>query len=569
MQQDFRAWLCLCLLLTDIFCFPEGGTAQLTEKPENVKKIEQQDDPTIATLRKILISKRELQDEIDQATAELQAAQSEERQLLVRKRIQELYARMENLEQDFASVATGIDLMKVTSELSESLDWQQELQELLRPILEELKNLTARPRELEKLRNEIAHYENIILLMEKALANVQQNLKSSSAALLKKELAELQDTLENRRQEYGSQLATARSQLEEKLADEQSVVTTVQNVFRHFFRSRGLNLLLSLLAFIAVFFGMRFLQRSLYKTVSFDQTEKKPFYLRLIGILYYFLTFLAATSALLLVLYISGDWVLLGLALIFLFGVAWTGKHTLPQFWEQIKLFLNLSTVREGERVMFRGLPWKVLSLNIYTKLHNPDLKGGLIRLPLGELLGLHSRPFHKDEPWFPCEEGDFILLADGTYGKVLMQTPETVQMQTLISHKTYLTPDFLQLSPLNLSRDFVIHTTFGVDYQHQPVVTQQIPTTLKRILIDSLREQGYEQTLRSIKVEFKEAGASSLDLAILAEFSGQAAKDYYVLFRAIQRIAVDACNRHDWIIPFTQVMVHAPDLLRQHDHTE
>jgi hypothetical protein len=357
--------------------------------------------------------------------------------------------------------------------------------------------------------------------------------------------------------------------LEEKLADDRSVVSTVQNVFRNFFKSRGLNLLLSLLAFSAVFFSMRLLQRVLYKSVYVDQLGKKPFYLRLIGILYYFLTFLAATAALLLVLYVSGDWVLLGLALIFLFGVAWTGKHTLPQFWEQIKLLLNLSTVREGERVMYRGLPWKVLSLSIYTKLHNPDLKGGLIRLPLGELLGLHSRPFYKDEPWFPCRESDFVLLADENYGKVLMQTPETVQLQTIIGHKTYLTQDFLQLSPLNLSRNFTIQLTFGLDYQHQALVTRQVPEVLHSALSETLQHEGYRETLLDMTVDFKEAGASSLDLAILAEFSGEVACDYYRLSRRIQRIAVETCNTHNWVIPFTQLTIHAADAMQKHEHSE
>ena len=423
------------------------------------KTVAPEQKATIETLRKILISKREIQQQLDQKIEELQAAESEERQTLIRKRLQELYARIEDLENDFESIATGVDLLNFTAEPTAGFDWQKELQDLLRPILDELKNLTARPREIEKLRNEVTYYQKRLLLIDKALINIENNVDAATATPLKQDLAELQKIWNDRQQEFSSQLATAQRQLDDKLANEQSVVRTVQTAFRDFFKSRGLNLFLSLLAFIAVFLLMRMLQRFIYKTVYPDKSGKRPFYLRLAGILYYIFTFLAATSALLLVLYMSGDWVLLGLALIFLFGVAWTGKQALPRFWEQVKLLLNLSTVREGERVIYQGLPWKIFSLNIYTILHNPELKGGMIRLPLGELLGLHSRPFHKDEPWFPCQEDDFVLLSDGTYGKILMQTPETVQIQTLISHKTYLTSDFLQLSPLNLSRNFTIHT--------------------------------------------------------------------------------------------------------------
>ena len=54
-----------------------------------------------------------------------------------------------------------------------------------------------------------------------------------------------------------------------------------------------------------------------------------------------------------------------------------------------------------------------------------------------------------------------------------------------------------------------------------------------------------------------KEAGASSLDFEILADFSGKAAQYHNVLARAIQRIAVDACNKYGWVIPFTQLTRH------------
>jgi len=54
-----------------------------------------------------------------------------------------------------------------------------------------------------------------------------------------------------------------------------------------------------------------------------------------------------------------------------------------------------------------------------------------------------------------------------------------------------------------------------------------------------------------------KEAGASSLDFEILADFSGKVAQYHNVLARAIQRIAVDACNKYGWVIPFTQLTLH------------
>jgi small-conductance mechanosensitive channel len=124
-------------------------------------------------------------------------------------------------------------------------------------------------------------------------------------------------------------------------------------------------------------------------------------------------------------------------------------------------------------------------------------------------------------------------------------------------SRKTYPTAEFLKQSPDNISTNFRIKATFGLDYAHQAIITHEIPEKLRDLLLERLAEAGHGDDIIKIKVEFKEAAASSLDLEVLADFSGRAAKDYESLKRTIQKIAVDACNDHGWVIPFTQVTVH------------
>jgi hypothetical protein len=239
-------------------------------------------------------------------------------------------------------------------------------------------------------------------------------------------------------------------------------------------------------------------------------------------------------------------------------GLAWTAKQGLPRFWEQIKLLLNLGTVRENERVIYKGLPWKVVSINLYSHLENPALKSSRIRLPLRGLIELNSRPYHSDEPWFPCKENDWVILEDGTHGKVTTQTADIVRLVLLGgSYKTYLTEEFLKQNPNNISTNFRLRVTFGIDYRHQKISTQEIPEKLEEMLTTELTRDGYGRDIINLAVEFKEAGASSLDHEILADFSGKVAQYYNVLDRAIQRIAVDACNKYGWVIPFTQLTLH------------
>jgi hypothetical protein len=63
-----------------------------------------------------------------------------------------------------------------------------------------------------------------------------------------------------------------------------------------------------------------------------------------------------------------------------------------------------------------------------------------------------------------------------------------------------------------------------------------------------------------NVRAEFESAAASSLDIVVLADFSGKAAPFYNRLTRAIQRICVEACNKYGWGIAFTQVTVHTAD---------
>jgi small-conductance mechanosensitive channel len=55
----------------------------------------------------------------------------------------------------------------------------------------------------------------------------------------------------------------------------------------------------------------------------------------------------------------------------------------------------------------------------------------------------------------------------------------------------------------------------------------------------------------------FDVAAASSLNFFVWAAFSGEAAESYGRIRRLLQRLAVDACNANDWVIPFNQVTVH------------
>ncbi|MBT8149326.1 MAG: hypothetical protein KJO24_05305, partial [Gammaproteobacteria bacterium] len=75
--------------------------------------------------------------------------------------------------------------------------------------------------------------------------------------------------------------------------------------------------------------------------------------------------------------------------------------------------------------------------------------------------------------------------------------------------------------------------------------------------LEQAVNNSKFGEHLDKLRVEFESAGASSLNLLMIAFFSGKAAAHYRSIQRFLQRAAVDASNKHNWNIPFDQLTVH------------
>lgn len=531
----------------------ENEKSHATKEPIATEEVN-----TLDTLTGVVQLITELRKEIEGEEKKYHEAQIQEDRTEIKEEIDKLNERLESLKTNFEEIATGLDLETFYQKPQKRFDWKEEIQTLVGPIVNDLKNMTARPRLIENLRAQTAYYEKQISLVKNALKNIQAIAAQVKDEALKEQLIDLENTWNSKGRQISSQLTIAKYQLADKLSERKTLLESGKNIVRVFFKSRGRNFILSVFAFLFVFFLLRYVHSHIYKGSFIHKTVANSFYIRLAEVLYYVFTFVGATGALLIVLYLCGDWVLLGIAFIFILGLIWTAKQTLPRFYEQGTLLLNLGTVKENERVLYNGLPWKVVSLQLNTQLVNPELKGGRIRIPIRDLKDMRSRPYHPDEPWFPCKENDWVVLADGTFGKVVTQTPEVVQL--IVgggSHKTYLTTEFLKQTPLNLSRSFSVRITYGIDYRHQAIAITEVPSKLKEAVNAGLINEGYRNDLLNLNVEFKEAADSSLDYLVSAEFSGRIAGDYYKLSRIMQKVALETCNKYGWEIPFTTYTVH------------
>lgn len=499
--------------------------------------------------------------ELSGLRAELRASDDERERARLSREIDQRSLDLESLQTAWEMLATeSVDLSLFGVRTETAFDWREELQSVFEPILLELRRLTERPRKLERLRGEQAYYQERVEAAAAALNNVSRNREIAPTPQLREAFAALEQRWQRRHQEMSNRLSLVEFELQQTLAPAASQQDPMDRL-QALVSGRVLNLFIAVLVMVVVYLAMRMLARLYDRHVMRRSQHRGIFAARVGNLLFYLFTSILVLLSGMSVFYIRGDWLLLGLVLIVLAGAALAAQRSLPRFLMEARLMLNLGPVREGERLIFNGLPWRVKSLGMYATLENPLLQGGVQVLPLRILVDYQSRRFDPAEPWFPSRTGDWVLLDDGSFGKVVGQTPERVQLLALNAVKTYAAGDFLGQMPRNLSEGFMLIVNFRLDYRHQAAITSTIREAMQAEVAAGLAASEFAAHVRQFSVEFAKASESSLDLALIGVFGGEVADRYFSLQRLLQSLAVDVCNRHGWAIPFNQLTVHmAPE---------
>ena len=362
---------------------------------------------SFATLLALQRSREAKEEALRVARESFAKAQDDDQRMRALEEIRALDQELERILLDYESVATGIDVEAFELGTTEDFDLRGELQKLVRPIVEELKDATEAPRQIERLRGQVDYFterERTALDALKSVDALLAEIDADDPRAMRSGLEETRQAWVTRVEDIRAQKAVAHFQLDQRLEQRTSIIDSTQSTLANFFRTRGLNLLLAIGTFVVVLFGMRGLSKLIGRLLTRRHGGEEHFYARLIRVLYYLLASLLAIVGSLLVLYATSDWVLLGLALMFLVGVAWASKTALPVFLEQIRLLLNFGTVRERERIVLDGIPYRVARLSFYTLVSNAELAGGVRRLPIRDLIALRSRTLLEGRDLVPVQ---------------------------------------------------------------------------------------------------------------------------------------------------------------------
>ncbi|MEZ5542758.1 MAG: hypothetical protein R3F42_12030 [Pseudomonadota bacterium] len=535
---------------------PAGaGRAEDAPTPRDAQVTE-----TINTLTSLQRLQTQLRKDMELLSAALEEAQGTAEKKEIQTQIDKLDKDLQATTKNLKEIAAGADITSLRATEETKFDFQAELFSLLRPALKELKEMTSHVRQKSDLKDKIAYYSAKLPVTERAVANITRLLQATDDPDLEKHLQGMLADWNKQLTFMQSELQSAQLQLEKLERSEATLAEASQSYLKSFFQARGLYLIEALLVIIGILVLSRLSYRLMVRMIPGYRAEHRSFRLRLLDLVHRMVTTLLVIIGPMVVFYVVEDWVLFSLGILLLIGLGLTLRHALPRYWQQIQLFLNVGSVREGERIDMDGLPWLVRQINIFSILENPTA-GICQRVRIDSLVDLKSRPCHKDDPWFPCVRGDWVLLSDGMRGKVVGITQELVELVARGgAHRTYTTGDFLSLSPLNLSRNFRLKETIGISYGLQQDSVTTIPEQLKTFVARRIEESGYGEQLLNLRVEFQQANTSSLDLVVIADFDGMLADLYNRLRRSIQGWCVEACTAHGWEIPFTQVTLHQAD---------
>lgn len=541
-------------MLTDLGyddSFFEVMHSYLSEYIGIIKKVE--------AAKSIIESLEEVSNNIDQTEEDLKAAQAEEEKLTISQKLKELLEHKKMLQRDFTLDVTGIDTNILDEENTREINIEEELTKIFSPLVVGLTEFTEPSRRIEFLRSTIAYYEQHTPEVHKGIEQIDVLLTESEDKKVKENLLKEKDFWVQQEKEFRTKLEVAKQQLIELQNRKLSPVEAFEHFIQAVLSQRGLNIIFSIFVFFLSLIIFLLLRRLILLINPFNYIQRLRFIANFIDVFLYFLAFAVATLAMMIALYAAGEVLALAIVVIILMGIAWTLRNILPLFVGQIRLLLGYGAVRRNERIIYEQIPWLVESIGIFCYLRNPLLTGGVLRLPIKDLLNMRSRPYDEKETWFPCKEGDYVLINHKDWRKVIIQTPQRIKLDWFGMEETMPTSTFLMQKVFNLSdTPFWVGINFYIAYQHRFEIMDEIVKNLSAFLEEEFKKLPFGEHLMYPWVDFSKVTDTSLGVMAWVQMKPEAAFKYNAAKLRLTQICFRAANKYGWeIIRFHNILQH------------
>ncbi|MGB1310951.1 MAG: hypothetical protein ACPG47_07045, partial [Leucothrix sp.] len=319
-----------------------------------------QEPTTIDTLASLIAQKAVIDADISTLSIELKNASSDSEKEQLKIALDSKGDDAQKIDHSIENLAASTDLSSLRAVKDEQFDIEKEIFSLIEPTLKEMRHLTYNVRAKAELRDRIEFVNERLPVVKTALKNISKLDDTTKDRNLNKHIDRLKNRWTQQLKGYETELSSATLQLEKFELDEKIREENEPSIFKTFFEQRGWVLLKALGAILLVVLVSKFITQILIQTIKGYQKANRSVRLRVIDLAHRSITSMFMIIVPLFVFYLAEDWVLFTLSILVLVGVAWSLREAIPRYWEQIEIFLNIGSVREGERLMMDGLPWEV-----------------------------------------------------------------------------------------------------------------------------------------------------------------------------------------------------------------
>jgi uncharacterized membrane protein len=481
---------------------------------------------------------------------------------------QSIQADIDTLQAEIVQVEAEIDLVvlglqarqfKKESAEPEPVDIKTEIAQVFEPIVLSLERATEPARRMEELRQLAEQTEGRIAIAQATLDSIAvfQNAETEYPEALKLRLNRYNAVWQSRLQEAQNLGVALDEQLEVARRAQGNSFKQFTQDFGSFIFNRGASLLLALgmgIGFILLCQAIRLAIANFFRRrrggVLSAALRIFSMAISLIGVVGGFVIAMTIFN-------IRHDWLMLAMSLLLALAVTWTFIRSLPVLLEQVRVLLNLGAVREGERTLVNGLPYRIDRLSWYSQLSNPDLKGGTLVYPVRELLGMHSRPVTPGEAWFPTRIGDWIV-RNGRHFEVIDQTPEHVIIRRPGGSEDFIpVQEFLGTEFEVLTDGYRAKYEFGLDYKHLKDAVEKIPKKIEDAVKEKITSEFGDDSITNAEVRFIGLGESDLKFDVLADMAPGLGEHWRRMQVHLNKAVVEACVKNKWSIPYPQLVVH------------
>ena len=232
----------------------------LSAQEEDTQRLDEQvpESRERTILRSLAISMDNIEQEVVALKAARNSSTSNSEQLELSEEIIEKERSLVRLNSEFISLATKVETASAQESEEEALTLQQEIHQLLQPVIGEMKDATLAPRRIESTNRELLELEERRKTIQKIITGLEKQLAERTDPLIKKRLEEFIAIWKPQMEDLDTEIEIKKLRLAELERSDETIIDKVSVGARNFFQTRGKHLIFAFLGFILTFFLIRY-----------------------------------------------------------------------------------------------------------------------------------------------------------------------------------------------------------------------------------------------------------------------------------------------------------------------